>query len=336
MAMSDCRISRSASSMSTLPTAMPMLAPIFATWPSPRSTGTSNCAWIRSTTRLMPCASSGPPSRTANSSPPRRAAVSAGRRQPRSRVAIVRSTASPTSWPYSSLTGLKPSRSRYSTAGQACVRAATSTAWRARSRNSVRLGSPVSASCRVWWRSCSLRSVTWRSVSSSRPRSSEVATCRPKVSSSARSLRPNVVHVTEPAGDEQQPVHPVLGAQRGDHRVLVAARGGVGVQRGPALAADRGWPGRRRRWPGGAAGAAPRGRPASAMTTGSAPSWLRLTVSPPLPELLTSTSSARPARNAVRAEVRKSPSAASASSPCSSEVTSCSSLRFSCCSRARV
>ena len=38
------------------------------------------------------------------------------------------------------------------------------------------------------------------------------------------------------------------------------------------------------------------------MTTGSAPSWLRLTVSPPLPELLTSTSSARPARKAVRAE----------------------------------
>ena len=129
------------------------------------------------------------------------------------RVAIVRSTASPTSWPYSSLTGLKPSRSRYSTAGQACVRA-TSTAWRARSRNSVRLGSPVSASCRVWWRSCSLRSVTWRSVSSSRPRSA-------RWPRAAEGLEQREVaaaergHVTEPAGDEQQPVHPVLGAQCG-------------------------------------------------------------------------------------------------------------------------
>ena len=41
-----------------------------------------------------------------------RAAVSAGRRQLRSRWAMVRSTMSPMSWPYSSLTGLKPSRSR--------------------------------------------------------------------------------------------------------------------------------------------------------------------------------------------------------------------------------
>ena len=73
------------------------------------------------------------------------------------------------------------------------ARPAMSTACRARSRNSVRLGSPVSGSCSAWWRSCSLRSVTWRRVSSRRPRSREVATCRAKVSSSARSLALKVV-----------------------------------------------------------------------------------------------------------------------------------------------
>ena len=193
IAMSDCRTSVSASGVSASPRARPMLAPTVATTPSPRMTGTSSCVRMRSTTRATPNRSMGPFSRIANSSPPRRAAVSAGRRQPRSRSATVRSSMSPASWPNVSLTGLNPSRSMYMTAGWMRVRVAVSTACRARSRNRVRLGSPVSGSCSAWCRSCSLRSVTWRRFSSRRPRSSEVATWRANVSSSARSLEVKVV-----------------------------------------------------------------------------------------------------------------------------------------------
>ena len=39
-----------------------------------------------------------------------------------------------------------------------------------------------------------------------------------------------VVHVAEAATDEQQAVHPVVGAQRSRHGVLEPAPGGVGVQ----------------------------------------------------------------------------------------------------------
>ena len=193
IAMSACRTSVSASGMSASPMATPMLAPTVVTTPSPSRTGTSSWARMRSTTRATPSRSIGPFSRRTNSSPPRRAAVSAGRRQPRRRSATVRSSTSPASWPKVSLTGLKPSRSRYRTAGQMRVRPAVSTACRTRSRNRVRLGSPVSGSCSAWCRSCSLRSVTCRRFSSSRPRSREVATWRAKVSSSARSLELNVV-----------------------------------------------------------------------------------------------------------------------------------------------
>ena len=61
-------------------------------------------------------ASSTSSSSTANSSPPSRATESTARTQPTSRAATVLSSSSPSAWPNRSLTALKPSRSRNSTA----------------------------------------------------------------------------------------------------------------------------------------------------------------------------------------------------------------------------
>ena len=98
-----------------------------------------------------------------NSSPPKRATVSPGRSTARSRPAAAHSRVSPAACPRLSLTILKWSRSTKSTATPLRVRCARATS--SRSTSSVRLGSPVSGSCRAWWVSRS-----WaRSRSTTRP-----------------------------------------------------------------------------------------------------------------------------------------------------------------------
>ena len=87
-----------------------MLASIDTVHPSPR-TGSSSISWSRAFwTAASQCPVTSPHS-TTNSSPPRRATVSQARAPRRSRSAVARSTASPTAWPWVSLTSLKRSRS---------------------------------------------------------------------------------------------------------------------------------------------------------------------------------------------------------------------------------
>ena len=88
---------------------------------------------------------------TTNSSPPNRATVSDGRTVARSRAAASTRIASPHACPSESLTSLKWSRSRNSSATlMPSTRSARLSAWPSRSTSSVRLGRPVSASCSVW------------------------------------------------------------------------------------------------------------------------------------------------------------------------------------------
>ena len=107
----------------------------------------------------------GPRRITTNSSPPKRATVSPARStlaQPRAASAqqlVAGGVAE------ESLTTLKRSRSRKSTATAlraAALRARAPGA--SRSRSSVRFGRPVSGSCSAWWRSSS--SARWRSIAS--------------------------------------------------------------------------------------------------------------------------------------------------------------------------
>ena len=86
-----------------------------------------------------------PPTTATNSSPPTRATRSPGRTACSSRRATRHSSSSPHSWPYRSFTGLKRSRSTYSTAN---VSPSSSRRSR-RSTNVARFASAVSESCRV-------------------------------------------------------------------------------------------------------------------------------------------------------------------------------------------
>ena len=93
--------------------------------------------------------------RTANSSPPKRATVSAGRSaaaQPRRRRRT--SSPSPAAWPSESLIELEAVEVEEQH-GDAALRRrrARRSACSRRSRNSARLGSPVSGSCSAWWAS---------------------------------------------------------------------------------------------------------------------------------------------------------------------------------------
>ena len=110
--------------------------------PVPRPRAGRRCPRSGSRTRRRPAA---PPCR-----PPRTVATM---RRPASI-----SSSSPAAWPTLSLTSLKRSRSRNSTANtrrvpcdSACARAIAASR---RSSNWLRLGRPVSASCRAWWVSC--------------------------------------------------------------------------------------------------------------------------------------------------------------------------------------
>ena len=86
-------------------------------------------------------------SSTPNSSPPRRATVSAVRSVVLSRSATSWRSTSPWWWPSVSLTSLKWSRSMIITASPPPRRSAARSACWMWSRNSTRLGRPVSASC---------------------------------------------------------------------------------------------------------------------------------------------------------------------------------------------
>ena len=85
---------------------------------------------------------------------PRRAAVSPVRTQLLRRCATALSNWSPMLWPKLSLTNLKRSRSRNSTATARRWRAARVSAWPKRSSSRTRLGNPVSAS---WLARCARR-----------------------------------------------------------------------------------------------------------------------------------------------------------------------------------
>ena len=124
-----------------------MLAEVNTSYP-PRLTGAESAAWICSARRAASAASATPSSSSTNSSPPKRATVSAGPTHASSRAATIRSSSSPFRWPSESVTSLKRSRSRNTTANgrgapSSPVRAA---AWASRVPNRVRLGRSVSAS----------------------------------------------------------------------------------------------------------------------------------------------------------------------------------------------
>ena len=148
---------------------MPMLTVAKTSWPA-MVRGSRRTDWIRSATAIASSRSSMSSSRIVNSSPPRRATVSPGR------TAVLRAELSstrrrsPTLWPRLSLTSLKRSTSRNTTANMPlwwpramapCRRA--SAACR-RSMKRARLGRPVRASWKASCWSCS--SARRRSVTS--------------------------------------------------------------------------------------------------------------------------------------------------------------------------
>jgi hypothetical protein len=144
MALSASR-SREDAVAATSPVAIPMLAETVTRCP-PRSTGPASAARTRS---AIPVASSTPGDRStriANSSPPRRARVSSARTADCSSRPTSRMSWSPAAWPRLSLTALKPSRSRKTTATSPPLRAVRRSASSSRSVNSARLASPVRTS----------------------------------------------------------------------------------------------------------------------------------------------------------------------------------------------
>ena len=129
-----------------LRSAMPTLTPTVTWLPSRSKAGSS--ASIRRCASISVSASCRAPICTmANSSPPSRASVSVSRTQARSLPVTPISSRSPAAWPSVSFTSLKRSRSRYSTASAVPSRRDQATDCSSRSRNSARLGNPVSVSC---------------------------------------------------------------------------------------------------------------------------------------------------------------------------------------------
>ncbi len=129
------------------PTAMPMLV-VMSTSSPWMSKGSRRVWWILSATRVASVTSPSRSRTTPNSSPPRRATVSPGRTQSLSRRLMAMSSWSPARCPRLSLTRLKRSKSRKSTAN---LRSRPER--RARSRRRLRcsmkverFGRPVSSS----------------------------------------------------------------------------------------------------------------------------------------------------------------------------------------------
>ena len=112
------------------------------------STGSRSAATMRAARSAPICAAPDGTSLTSrvNSSPPGRARTSLGRTTPRRRSATTRSSASPTWWPWSSLTRLKSSRSRKRSATSWSRMRAWCSAERSSSCSAARLASPVRVS----------------------------------------------------------------------------------------------------------------------------------------------------------------------------------------------
>ena len=126
-------------SVSASARATPMLVPTLISWPSGWN-GMANASRTRSAISTAASGSVISSQQITNSSPPSRATVSSGRTVARRRVATSRSRASPPAWPMESLTALKWSTSRKSTATPDSRRSARSSAWASRSRRRARFG----------------------------------------------------------------------------------------------------------------------------------------------------------------------------------------------------
>ena len=142
-----------------------------------------SCAWrSRSPSRASPRSSQ----MTQNSSPPKRATVSPGRSASDRRPASMHRSSLPAWWPSESLTSLKRSRSRNSTATDVLRRAAWLSASVRRSMKSVRFGRPVSGSCSAW--RCISSSDRRRSIASA---STFAVASRNAISSGANGATPS-------------------------------------------------------------------------------------------------------------------------------------------------
>ena len=166
IAASASRITVSGATVGSATIAIPTLTVTVSSMPSTSIGGLA--AWQMrsaiSTTSRSEVRSS---NRNVNSSPPNRATVSIGRSSVLSRSPSAASRRSPTAWPRVSLISLKLSKSRNMTASWVPERRARSSATPSRSRNSARLGSPVSWSWSAWWASSAsarLRSIAWVSA----------------------------------------------------------------------------------------------------------------------------------------------------------------------------
>ena len=154
--------------------AMPMLAETTISCP-PTANGVASPAVIRSARRTASRSWARSGQSTANSSLPKRDTVSLGRRMLRSRPATATSSRSTASSPKRSATSLKRSRSTTSTAARAGSRPRRARVISSRSRNRLRLGSPVRASWvarQASWssgRRPSRRSTSWRTTKRGRP-----------------------------------------------------------------------------------------------------------------------------------------------------------------------
>ena len=138
--------SASAPAPSSDRSATPIRAPTCVSRPH-SSNGCSIAASRRSHSATAPAGDVMPCCRITNSSAPLRASMSHSRSTASSRAPACRSSRSPATDPRAWLIALKPARSTHSTATiRSPWRAPSSTAC-SRSRNAVRFGNPVSASC---------------------------------------------------------------------------------------------------------------------------------------------------------------------------------------------
>ena len=96
-----------------------------------------------------------------NSSPPKRASKFSASTHPASRRATSTRRQSPRTWPMVSLTRLKPSRSRNSTATRSVRPAGRARDWRSRSSKRARFGRWVSGSCTAWCASLASSALRW-------------------------------------------------------------------------------------------------------------------------------------------------------------------------------
>ena len=209
-------------------TAMPMLT-LAVTSVFPRWKGARSWVTIRPATRSAVRGIGPDPTMSANSSPPSRARRSPWRVTVARRRASAARSWSPNVCPSASLTVLKSSTSRSSTAIASTCGSSVRRATSSRLRNSVRLASPVRLSCSRWKSRSS--SVFLRSVMSSTVPTSRGSPCvvdgvrRARVDPSDRSVGPqhSVHEIERPSAfgarlhrDDQ--LRPVVGVGALQHR----------------------------------------------------------------------------------------------------------------------